>query len=244
MRTFQTLEEAISEIQRDLSKGPSSVSTRVQQKVGLNLKTRERVCYQYLIEGGWPEDAEGLVDLGIKYFDVFRQYPEQIRMWLVYEEQLRTNAASWNLDSGCDLEANEVRHPLLQSAKEGNYYSYTYHHRLSGTMDRAVRLLMTNRDTRRCYIPIFYPEDFIRANSPTRIPCSLGYDLLVRRVGVEEFLMMVYIMRSCDFDHFWLTDIFLARKFQEYLARQLEIEPGVLIHDVISFHTFPNEEIY
>ena len=108
---------------------------------------------------------------------------------------------------------------------------------ISPTENQMVAL-KKNPDSRRVYWPIFRTKDSLRAGAPSRIPCSLGYQAMIRKVGGTDHLILTYLQRSADFDRFWLSDIWLARKFQLNLAEALQIQGGALIHFIISFHSF------
>lgn len=240
MRNYMTLEEAASEIGRDVYKGTPQVSSRVQQKLG-EFRGRERLSYEYSIRGGWPGDAEELVALGVKLeLPIFQQHPDAMRRWLNAELFSRVYP---ELALG---QQNDLDHPSLVSTIEGNWPSYIYAERLLGMMPTLLTALEENPDTRRAFWPIFRPEDAIRSMAPTRVPCSLGYQALLRRVGEQTHLIWVYLQRSADYDHFWLSDVWLARQLQVELAGRLKVVPGVFIHYVISFHSFliEGQEVY
>lgn len=239
MRVFETVADAISEIRRDVYKGTPLVSSRVQQRVGENLPGRERLGYSYSILGGWPDSPVHLVDVAVKQGLTFwGKHQDSIIDWLYAEESAREFSVLG--------EATEKKHPALQSTFEGNWPAYTYSERLLGAIVAMENALSQSPDSRRAGWPIFRTEDAIRAGAPTRIPCSLYYQSILRKVGNEEHLMMFYVSRSCDYDTFWLSDIYLAHRFQLALAERLGKVPGQLVHMIISFHSFQveNTEIY
>lgn len=242
MRVFENLAVAESEIRRDLAKGQIIKSTRVQQQTGIELLGRERLGYQYSIMEV-PESIEELVTFGIERFPTYAKYPDQIRVWL-HEEILRR---IYDLSPEREPNCSETIHPLLKSTLEGNFPAYTYQDRLRGAVKLLANGLRKNLDSRRAYWPIYHPDDVHRFSDPTRIPCSLGYQPMVRDLGNgEERLVLFYLERSCDFDHFWLSDVYLASLFQKAIAADLDIEPGALIHYIISLHSFDveSQEIY
>jgi len=244
MRMYASLPEAISEIRRDVYNGQKVEGTRVQQKVG-DFKFIERLSYSYGIEGresAWPENPEGLILLGqAAGFRYFVENPKEMLDWLYAEAESRLIG-----NFGEPFRLTELMHPALKSTLEGQWPSYTYTDRLNGAMDAMVNALVASVDTRRAYWPIFRPEDSLRAPAPTRIPCSLGYQALVRETDLGPLLYFIYLERSADFDTFWLTDIWFARQFQEALVRKLvrtdmrfqELKAGPVFHQIISFHSF------
>jgi len=239
MRYYATLPEAMSEIRRDLAKGPRVISTRVQQHTEGQFPGREILGYTYSIDPkGFPQTAEGLVALGQKLqFSTFNEHADEMISWLKIELACRVDNSLGTL--------TEIMHPALKSTIEGNWPAYTYAERLHGAMD-ALQMALKTPDTRRAYWPIFRPEDALRAFAPTRIPCSLGYQAIIRNTSSGPELNFFYLQRSADFDTFFLSDIWLANRFKEILAERLEIAPGQFIHNIISLHSFQVEgtEIY
>lgn len=241
MRLYLTLAEAMSEIQRDIAKGPKLTSTRVQQRVHQELPGRELLGYSYSLEAaGIPDDAAEIIQLGRQLgFKTFSHDEKQLAAWFDQEVYLRI---SGQLTS----EANELDHPALASTLEGNWPAYTYQERLVGMLVMMTTTLSRNPDSRRAYWPIYRAEDAFRAMAPTRIPCSLGYQALIRQTINGPRLIFIYSQRSADFDTFLLSDIYLASQLQKYLAKTLRLEAGPLIHMIHSLHSFAVEgtEVY
>lgn len=254
MRVFQSLEEASLEIRRDLYKSPLVEVTRVQQRVNQELEARERLGMTYaLLPEAWPKTAEDLVRLGAKLeLPQFLQHPYEMLEWLKAEEEARLMPENYLGKS-----PTELIHPALRTTIEGNFPSYTYHERLYGAIDVLAATLQKSPDSRRAYWPIYHPHDSLRAMDPTRVPCSLGYEALIRMVNGKPHLILFYLQRSADYDTFWLTDVWLARKFQDFLTQELnsrlqykpdykEVISGQLVHHIISFHSFfaAGSEVY
>lgn len=242
MRTFQSLDEAFQEIQRDVYKGVPIKSSRVQQRLEGHM-VRERMGYEYTIaEGGFPADVTELMKWAAPRLPFWEAHYNDILSWLVAEETARIYP-----DNRLFMkDATEALHPALKSTFEGNWPAYTYHERLLGMEPSMLSALMKAPDTRRAFWPIYRPEDGVRSSSPTRIPCSLGYQFVIRNLGGVDRLLMFYLSRSVDFDTFWLSDLWLAHTLQERLAYQLDVEMGYLSHYIVSFHSFSvdSQEIY
>lgn len=246
MRVFQNLNEAALEIKRDLAKSPLVHSSRVQQ-FEVESEAHEALCYDYTILK-FPESEDELIQEGVQRGFWEEEEVPAISRWLHIETRARLN---W--EPG---EVTETAHPDLAKVLEGSEPAYTYTDRMHGALDALERLFIKSPDTRRGFWPIFHPDDAIRAQRDTRIPCSLGYQVLIRDVNGEQYLHLVYLERSCDFDRFWLTDLWLAREFQKELHRRLrrwgqttqlplgQLKLGHLSHVVVSLHSFINEEIY
>lgn len=268
-RIFDNIEQAFREIQRDLTKSPEVLSTRVQSQVGMERTANEAMNYQSTLTPRAFEDYGGALPshwgsfLGLlqEMGDVFPYYQDELKVqqiaeWLSMELACRTDPFF------ITEPANEHIHPALNKWSEGNHYSYTYSERIAHLMGVAVKTLRLSPDTRRVFIPIYQPNDLMRASQPTRIPCSLGYHLMIRNVEntfeVEPHLHMTYLMRSCDFDIFFPTDVWLAHQIQCHILSQLSywdnddgdgvhpISLGNLTMNIMSFHRFQREgeEIY
>ena len=258
MRDFRDLREAGLEIRRDLYKGPEVVSSRVQQFMDLEgLDGHERFGYSYSIhQDGFPGNVHQLLKLGEELN--FSDYQEeegrkQMFEWLVKESIERTTNRPLTGPRGM----TEKDHPHLISTLEGQWPSYRYSERLRGSIDILAIQLLRAPDTRRAYWPIFWQNDVYRAHAPTRVPCSLGYQFLIRRVNNDNVLLMLYYQRSADFEHFWLSDVWFAQQFQLALRSRIikqadglstlnSLKMGAFIHFVASFHLFGDklEEIY
>lgn len=243
MRIFASMEDAMIEIKRDVYKGSQLKTSRVQNRVGLDADARERVGYSYGIIGDFPDNPEELVELGkelgLNWYD---EHGDEIIRWL-------TNEGAYRSDPIFYLKSppNEFNHPALRSVQEGSHWAYTYVERLYGMQDAIITALREDPDTRRAFWPIFLPQDAIRASSPTRIPCSIGYHFMIRKQpNGQPGLNMTYLQRSADFDIFFLSDVWLARQIQLNISAELSVQPGLLVHNVISLHSYAvtGEEIY
>jgi hypothetical protein len=249
MRIYSSLLEAAREIKRDIYSGQEVAGTRVQQKRG-HFSFRERLGYDYAISGrdaAWPMTAPELVKLGQSLnFKAMIEHGDEYTAWLIDEVPSRTGNP---FPVGHARRMTEKVHPALASSIEGNWPAYTYTERLSGAIPALADALSAAPDTRRAYWPIFQPIDALRASAPTRVPCSLGYQAIIRPTDLGPQLYLVYLQRSADFDQFWLTDIWLARQFQTALYYEIvenrglayegqAISLGPVIHQLISFHSF------
>ena len=241
MRLFNDLMEAASEIKRDLAKSPLVTSTRVQN-LRAEGQLREALDYSYCIDA-MPIFATDLVQLGTHLGFWDKEQGDKLCLWLEDEFQART---VW--DPGTITEA---AHPHLAQLNHGDEPDYAYTDRLRGSIEAITEALRNDPDTRRAYHPIFYPQDTVVASRLVRIPCSLGYQALIRQANDgEKYLHPTYLQRACDFDKFWLTDIWLARQWQRELQENLidagldDIRLGNTTHFITSLHSFITEEIY
>jgi len=249
MKSFATLYEAISEIERDLSRADQVSVTRVQQQTNLNIRARELLNYSYQIAGGIPQASLELVEIGMKHFSFFKEMDAmEWENWLDAEffQRITTDASQYS-DSPSDF------HPALVHCREGDGFSYTYPEIMSGAFEAIRAALVHNPDTRRAYYPFFKDHHGYRASNPTRIPCSLGYQAFIRTIpGLGPHLLLLYSQRSSDFDRFWLSDVWFARAWQMQLLDSLQgedhfkdLKAGPLMHSIHSLHSFiDDEEIY
>lgn len=245
MRIFANLYEAISEIERDLAKAPRFLSTRVQNLPEERF-VREAMNYSYTVPGdSIPESPAELLQIAVRYFPRYRdpEFRSGIEKWIVLEAEERLRGYP-------SAETPDFLHPELQSLVEGNEFSYAYSERLIGMIPVLTQTLLKNPDTRRAYWPVYQPLDAVRAQRYTRIPCSLGYHVALREVpDLGPHLHLTYISRSCDFQTFWITDLWMASQVQRRVLRSLKesgypASLGQLTHFIISFHAFEQEDIF
>jgi hypothetical protein len=254
MRYFETVDEALSEIKRDIAKGSHLTFTRVQNKEGLELPGRERIGYSYSIEGGWPEYPEDLVKLGVKHgLQSCVNHGDAMQMWLGSELRRRLDGEAFPLSG-----FSEVHNPYLAKTMEGSVPSYTYHERMMGAVRTLTEALVEAPDSRRAYWPMFTQSDAGRASMPTRVPCSLGWQIMIREIPNRgPHSICIYDQRSADFDRFFISDIWFAHKLQQAVTeaynsqlgpskQHKDVQVGQFIHFVHSLHSFDveNEEIY
>ena len=234
MRVFDTLQEAASEIKRDISKSPLMTTQRIQGKK-MKEEAHEAMAYLYTVKE-IPDTAKELLQIGLdeKLFD--EDEAAKLLDWITREQWARS---TWHPGG-----RTEDYHPHLDNILIGQYPGYTYTDRLDGAQRFFHSLLNVDPTSRRGYWPIFQPSDTYQAFHKVRIPCSLGYQLMIRDIAGESHLHMTYLQRSCDFERFWLTDVWLARQFQIEVANDLQIKLGYFTHFILSLHAFTNKEIY
>lgn len=240
MRIFQDLDEACVEIKRDLSKSPSVASSRVQGKE-VKALAREAIGYAYTVVQ-MPDWPGGLAAVAAKHGFLENEGRSSWLKWLATEEQLR---GSWVAGASA-----EDWHPMLKTQMEGQEPSYVYQDRLRGLVEVMAGTLSLYPDTRRAYWPMFNLEDANRAARLTRIPCTIGYQFMIREVATgDSRLHCVYLERSCDFDRFWISDLWLANRLQARVLSELKaklpedesiqrLKLGHTTHMITSFHSF------
>ncbi|MFD7639557.1 thymidylate synthase [Kitasatospora sp. NPDC059795] len=97
--------------------------------------------------------------------------------------------------------------------------------------DQVLELLRAEKDSKRAFLPVFWPGSLDDPASPD-VPCLIGLQLLAR----ESKLHMVAYMRANDANRGLLADVFSFTFIQEFAARQLGLELGTYTHHVGSLH--------
>lgn len=86
-----------------------------------------------------------------------------------------------------------------------------------GDLDDLVTMLLNNPSTRQAYLPIYFPED-TGAVHGGRIPCTLGYQFMLR----ENKMHMWYFIRSCDYVRHFRDDIYLACRLLLWVINEVQ----------------------
>lgn len=110
-----------------------------------------------------------------------------------------------------------------------------------GDLDDLIALLNEQPYTRQAYLPIWFPEDLAASLLHHRVPCTLGYDFIIR----EGYLHMNYYMRSCDALRHFRDDVYLAIQLAKFIQARVDsvkgLKLGLLTMSIKSFHCFWNE---
>lgn len=239
MRVFNDMREAISEIQRDISKSPTVTTSSTQgiRNVILPLITREAMVYAYTVKD-IPDALSVLLIMGID--SGLLKEDGDIKDLLQWAHVELGNRFHWSPAK------TEHLHPKL-SGIVPLAPTYSYSDRLQDALQVISATLTRDLSTRRAYWPIYDRQDALNSARDIRIPCSIGYHFMIRTIGDTPHLHMTYLQRSCDFNNFWLTDVWLARQFQKKLCDTLQIPDikiGYFTHFILSLHSFIEGEIY
>lgn len=109
-----------------------------------------------------------------------------------------------------------------------------------GDLDDVIEKLKLENDSRQCYLPIYYPEDVHASLIGERVPCTLGYQFIIRNNTLDIF----YPMRSCDAVRHLHNDIYLTNRLGMYIRDKLNIPDlklGIINFTVTSLHSFKND---
>ncbi len=117
-----------------------------------------------------------------------------------------------------------------------------------GDLSHVVDLLWREPYTRQAYVPIWFPED-TGARAEQRVPCTLGYHLMLR----EGQLHCYYPMRSLDFLRYFRDDAYMAGRLVQWVIAELKacdsydqsvwqsVVPGDLTMFAHSLHVFEGD---
>lgn len=157
---------------------------------------------------------------------------------------------------------SHVRWPFAQGSNEAHLtdtrFSHTYPERLwsrfagsrmefaiqgnqgiryrYGDLEDVVALLKSSLHTRQAYVPIWFPED-TGAVDGQRVPCTLGYHLMVRNGGLK----IVYYIRSCDFFRHFNDDVYMAGRLAQWVGERIGVPATRLVMHISSMHIFEPE---
>lgn len=110
-----------------------------------------------------------------------------------------------------------------------------------GDLGGLVVQLARDPLTRQAYLPIWFPEDTGVAHGG-RVPCSLGYHLLLR----DDALRITYYIRSCDLVRHFRDDCYLTvrlllwtlDRLRELTPAWRDVRPGRFTMHIASLHAF------
>lgn len=89
-----------------------------------------------------------------------------------------------------------------------------------GDLGNVVDLLRKSPYTRQAYLPVWFPEDTGSA-SGQRVPCTLGYQFLIREGAAGKRLHVTYLMRSCDYMRHFADDIYMTIRLAQWVRDRL-----------------------
>lgn len=122
--------------------------------------------------------------------------------------------------------------PVIDLPHRGIRFTY-------GDLADVVEQLGKSPATRQAYLPVWFPED-TGAVHKERVPCTLGYQFLIREGQVN----ITYFIRSCDFVRHFPDDVYMAGRLAQWMSMQLrrswrvQVQPGQLVMHMTSLHVF------
>lgn len=104
-----------------------------------------------------------------------------------------------------------------------------------GDLDDVVNLLKRSPYSRQAYLPVWHPED-TGSVSGQRVPCTLGYQFLIRETVAGKKLHIFYTMRSCDFIRHLPDDIYMTIRLAQWVRDKLDEGEGNLTLGTLHFN--------
>lgn len=218
MRIYTTLEQARSELMRDLKEMGIPIATKSYQNKpvkGHDLETVELMHYNYMIT-----QASSIVPR-----------PEHAE-WAEEEWLERISTQTMNPGNAW-MKRRDYWHQFLNRF---GMFDYTYNTRMECQLDYAIDLLRKDPMSRRACISIWSNyENF--SDLDIRVPCSMYYHFMIR----DKHMYVDYHQRSCDLIEHWRNDLYFAMRMGNHIAKSLGMhDPNKLrvIHRVGSLHAY------
>lgn len=237
MRIYSNARQLMSEMARDLWEMGTEVKPKTYQNKDISGKdefvTKEEFCKQYCLTS--LNDPE------------FLFIHTNSRKWADAEFKERISGETINPGNAWKLRP-EIWEEFLVSDSRGNlFFDYTYAQRMNSPimykghketpLDAIVDLLKNDPDTRKAILTIFDSRDEYHYTGDMRIPCSMYYGFFIR----NGQLNMTYHQRSSDFITHFGNDVYLAWSLKNYIAEQVNVKPGHLIHTIDSLHCYKKD---
>lgn len=231
MRIFNNMTEAVNEVERDLMEMGITAHSNSFQNVIVGDKpeyeTKEMIGYSLMLND-W-EDRNDVITERIGYDGV-----------IYCEKELLDRVKGNNVNPGDAYKVREdVWKPFLN---EHEAFDYTYSERLYLQRELVMNELYANHDSRQGIMTIYDKHDDVRnLGGKKRIPCSMYYHFMRRRISGEDQMLMIYTMRSCDFYTHFPIDLWLATAMLDYYCSVLKTQPFGLIYFCDSLHAYKKD---
>jgi thymidylate synthase len=231
MRIYRDLKEAFGEIQRDLVEMGTEVHPETYQdkkvKDDPNFCPKEIQGYSYSITN---LDAiyQDFLDLGGNGKYAEAEYLDRISL-------------SWENPGNAWVNRKSTWEPFIQ---DNGRFSYTYNERFREQLPMIIEELQRNPNTRQAVITMYdRHQDMANLGGKARIPCSMYYQYLLRRVPLTKDLRLdsIYTMRSCDIYTHFIYDVYLATMVQKYIAGSIGVEYGKFTQFIGSLHAYKKD---
>lgn len=224
MRYFNSVKEALFEVERDLiemgiDNHPKSMQNkRVEDDP--NYHTKELVGYAFRIHKPNIMEAK----MATHEF-------HQVKLGVVEsycEAEVRDRCAFAPRNPGTAYKYRpEVWEPFLVNGK----FDYTYSERTVEYIRFVREALINDLGSRQAVLSIFKPDDILSTGGRRRIPCSMYYQYINR----PQAFHVIYTMRSCDiYTHFGF-DVTMAIMLGYRLK---ETVPGIENNKPLTFTMF------
>jgi thymidylate synthase len=223
MRFFKDFPEAQNEVSRDLAELGMLVQPETMQAIYVadnpEFQTKELANYIYTVTRPDYTEIEGVHEDWIH-----REWRDRLAGGL-------NPGTAWK-------QREEIWRPLLEADDpKGNIarFSYTYSQRMGGEHIIAIiDEIKLHPHSRQLFLPVWDRNIDEKRRGKKRVPCSLGYQFMMRNDAIH----ITYMMRSCDlFTHF-PNDIAMANIMQSFVAEQTGYEVGSFTHFIGSLHAY------
>jgi thymidylate synthase len=229
MRIFKDFVEADKEIKREIMhNGLVYQSESYQDKKVADddgFLTKELLGYTFLVKD--PD------------IDAYADYRLLDKDWI--EKDFAERVSGTKMNPG---EAWKIRRQMWEPFLETDgKFSYSYPERIGDQPKQVIELLKIHPTSRHGFINIYMPDiDNERRDGSRRVPCSMWYMAMIR----DGKLVLFYNIRSNDYNGHFGYDLVMARKMQEYIAREVGVPVGDFIYQSGSLHAFKkdNAEIF
>lgn len=237
MRIYSSVLEAVKETERELFEmGVDNHSKTVQdQDISENpdYDSKELLGYGYMITGFEDRD---------RIFDFFFEDPiegQEIKDYVIEELSERLSAFPLNPGNSWEYRRSYWEQFLSPHTRK---FSYTYSERIWYQVPLVIDRLREDPGTRQALITIYDScKDVQNWGGRARIPCSIYYQFLRRKIGGTDKLLLIYTMRSCDFYTHFPIDVWLAIRLGQQVAKLLKIELYSFTHFLGSLHAFQKD---
>ena len=122
---------------------------------------------------------------------------------------------------------------------EKGKFAYTYGERfcLCDQVQNIIDRIKVDPESRQLFITVWNPSDSYKLGGVSRVPCSLGYQIQIRKGGLN----LTYLQRSADVVTHFTNDVYLAFRMQEHIAGCTGYKIGTYTHWIGSLHTFKKD---
>lgn len=247
MRIYSNARQLMSEMGRDLWEMGIEVKPKTYQNKVIEgndeMVTKEEFCKQYCLTSlpdpevlfvytntkAWA-DAEFKERVGAERLNPGNAWELNKGMW---EEFLvpvdKGHSVKWVFDYTYSERINKVCYNDFDGVGLEGYYLY---------LGAIISLLKHDPDTRKAVLSIFDPTiDANRLDGHARIPCSMYYGFFIR----NGQLNITYHQRSSDFVGHFGDDVYLAWRLMEFVANEVGVKAGHLIHTIDSLHCYKRD---
>jgi len=225
MRIYENCYELISELFREVFEMGHICTPKSMQNKNIegndDYITKEIINYTYCLQSREQGKFLFLTD-------------PRSRDWVKAEFQER-------LSNTLEGDAWRIRPELWEPLQnEKGLQDYTYGNRMNSdnSLQKVVRELKRNPDSRQCILSIWdRTVDIDGLGGKRRVPCSIYYQFILR----GNQLHIIYNQRSADVITHLGNDVWLAWQLMKTVAKYLEVPEGFLYHNIASLHSYKKD---